>query len=170
MYDMARRINLTVNDDLDRGYMNSAAIWAKETGKTKALDQLATKERDSYNNVVRNVEKEVNNILGKYGNKKIEGHATAAPSMVNSILNSTETGGAAYYLEDVSYGPKTKSDNDAVKTAKNIVAKLSLRNGKNKAWHLIDAVENCGLSDKDFSDMSDSDWKKLSAELTRLDN
>lgn len=167
MRDLALRVNTNVYDDTDQGYMNSIGVWAKETGKDKVLNKLAKEESDAYKVMEDNVKSKVSDLLGKYGDKKIQGHATASSTMVNAIINSKDSY-VSQYLDDASWGPKTDSEKASVKTAKSIVAKLSIGKGKNRAWNLMKAVENCGLDDVDFRDMSDSDWRKLSNELSRL--
>lgn len=168
MDSMASRIIGSMYDDLDQGYMNSAAIWAHETGKTNAITKLSRKEADVYKRFEDDVKNEVNNMLDKYGNKKIEGHSTLASKMVNSILNSSTESMPYGIADDASQGPRTKNEADSIKVAKNIVGKLSLGKGKNNAWYLHDAIEKCGLSNTDFRDMTNSDWQKLSSELSKM--
>lgn len=61
---------------------------------------------------------------------------------------------------------KTKKD---YAEAKNISKKLSKSCGNTDGWdYLNQAIENLGLSDTELSNMSQSDWDKVNAEVNRL--
>ena len=169
METLAQNIWFYANEDGDQGYMNSVSVWSKENGKD---DKLVSLERD-YDRAHREyydaLKSSVNDMLGEYGDTKIKGHTTASYALTSSLLNSGTNGMYAnYYISDISNKPYTKNERESVDKAKRIVALLNISSKGNKTWNIVEAVENVGLSDTNFEDMSDSDWAKLSKELSAL--
>ena len=157
------------NEDGDQGYMNSVSVWADEHNKTKELDALAGQYKNAWNDYHFAVKDSVNNLLGKYGDERVKGHATASVTMTNAIVNaSTDKLYANYLADEATQGPTTSRERAAVSEAKRVVAALSIGSKGNSTWSIVEAVENAGLENKSFDEMSDADWQRLSKELKAL--
>lgn len=157
-------------EDGDQGRVNSLSIFTNETGKFDKAVNLMKKHSDAYDEYQKAGNDAVKEILGDYADMpatptSIKGY-TVGKSMVDHMLNSDTKGLYQDYraYEGTSWKNPTKEEKEAVDQAKKIVSKIDLSKG---TWGIVEAVENAGLSDVDFKDMTDADWKKLNAELSK---
>ena len=180
MKDLSQEIFFYNCSDGDPSGINSRSVYIRETGKLDAAAKLSEKyfaRRDEYEKYCKDM---VDELLGECSNVVISNKSsyTVGESLTNSLVSSNT---AKHIYEWMSYdsldwyqGAKgsvwersDKQVDDAVKEAKSVVAKINFSNSKS-SWYLQEAVEKAGLSDVDYKDMTDAQWKRLNEELARL--
>lgn len=172
MEELAQDIWFYANEDGDQGSWNSTAIYAVDKKIPKeTLNDLYKKQNDAKNNLHETLKQEASNLFGKYSDKQITGYATAGQSLAVQLLREFDKDRyvSHYFLSDAIEGYKWASDQKStIRQAKSIIAKLGIADGKKSSWSIVEAVQNAGLSNKPFNQMTDADWLAISKELDKL--
>jgi len=173
MDDLSWASFMGIFEDGQQSDKTAHSMYADEHGLAKRCSEIDQKHSDLYKETINKVRDSMDEALGEVGQKSINKDKPEAASIsymcANQKLNATDSP----YLYEASNGADavhfTDKDRENFKEAKRIASKID-GGGKNENnwWYLREAVENLGMETKIASEMSDSDWKKINAEIAKI--
>lgn len=170
MGDLGRGAWLYLFEDLNQGYANAESLYTRyeKNIDKKEIDYL-------YDKLHNNKDLHKENIQYLKDNKALSQINDSQLLMLvrkNEGNNPNNKTGAYWDLynaadDSVQNGNKER---DAYKEAKKVAQKLNKSCGNDdNGWNWLNkAIENLGMDDIDYEDMTQADWDKLNAEVNRL--
>lgn len=167
-----------VLDDGQQSPINAYSIYASKNNLETKVNDLQVRSIDSYKWSDEDAAEKIINAFTDVGIDDIpvyEKHPTIlASKRIIDALNDVYyddwnyTNGG-WYLEAASHA-KSFSDKDKSNIDKSLkyVSKIKDAGDQNTWWYVSEAVENLGLSSTKLKNLTDSDWKRINAEIKDL--
>jgi hypothetical protein len=181
--DVAAAIHMGVYEDGQQGPINAYTAYAFDKNIDDKYSDLV-KEYTTINNSLRkDSEKIVESELEKFGDisfKNEYGVDRKAKDLGWRVVGDMMrkelgTGLTSVYqgemLEWNDYKKYTDYAKDCIKQSKDIMSKFKIDPNSTEGggwWNVNKAIENLGMSGMKCSDMTQSDWDKINAEIARL--
>lgn len=191
--DFKKVDDLTLRDVCDAAYMgifedggqssiNGRSMYTYKFGLEKKCYELFNKGQTSYNEAKKAAADILDVAINKVNTTTIKPYEAARESlgnvlarrMVYSHYDDWASTSGLYLLNDCLFAKNfTSEDKSAIAKAEKIASNLhnthdSSSMSKN-TWYLLNqAVENLGLSNEKAMGLSQSDWDKINAEISRL--
>ena len=171
MGDLGRGAWLYLFEDLNQGYANAESLY---TRYEKNIDKKEI--NDLYTKLYENKDLHKENIQYLKDNNKALSQVNDAQLLMlvrknekNNPNNKTNAYWDLYNAADDSVQNGNK-ERDAYKEAKKVAQKLNKSCGNDdNGWNWLNkAIENLGMDDIDYKNMTQADWDKLNAEVNRL--
>lgn len=168
-----------VLEDGQQSYINAYSMYALKYGLQDKVDDLYNRSYESYKNTRAMATDVINQGLAEVGADELKaysrnGNYRVGPALVDHIMNSNKYGkwedtSGSFYLNDASWASKaTEQDKQNISKAENYVRKINKANDANTWWYIGEAAENLGMSSTKLSNMSQSDWDRINAEIRKL--
>ena len=170
MGELGRGAWLYLFEDLNQGYANAESLYARyeKNIDKKEIDDLYTKLYENKDLHKENIQylKDNNKALSQVNDAQLL-------MLVRKNEDNSHKNNNAYWDlynaadDSVQNGNKER---DAYKEAKKVAQKLNKSCGNDdNGWNWLNkAIENLGMDDVDYKDMTQADWDKLNAEINRL--
>ena len=164
--------------DGNQSTVNAYSMYTYKHGLEDKVKDLGHKAFDVQNDYQKKAEEYIQEAFNEVGGQKLTAFSTgsqvsAASHLVYRLMQSMdknwEDTSGAWYLEEASYAidfsDKQKQD---IKKAEKLAANLHNNKDKN-TWDLLArAVDNLGLTYVKANDLTNSDWKRINAEIDKL--
>lgn len=171
MQDLGWMTFMGVYEDGQQGEINAYSMYAHEKGIHDEVKDLYKRSEDAGKVAESKCEDLMKNSLKDAG---VDDESATNISRnlqwkkkINLEKGKWDEIGGNYFLymasHALNYG---QSESKSMEKAKNILGHFD-KNPKNW-WYLTEAIENLGMSDMSVDEMTDSDWKKLNAEVVEL--
>lgn len=171
MGDLGRGAWLYLFEDLNQGYANAESLYTRyeKNIDKKEIDYLYDKLHNNKDLHKENIQylKDNNKALSQINDSQLL--MLVRKNEGNNPNNKTGAYWDLYNAADDSVQNGNK-ERDAYKEAKKVAQKLNKSCGNDdNGWNWLNkAIENLGMDDIDYEDMTQADWDKLNAEVNRL--
>lgn len=159
-------------EDGQQSNLTKYSMYADEKNLGKKCVDIDSKYTEYYKDTQSKCKKAISDALGEVGNESVNPEKENGWS-INEALTTYKMDSIKspylYEAMDGSYAETfTSLDRQNIKDAKELSSKVYGGGKDANGWYYLhDAAENLGLDQTKVSDMSDSDWKRLNAEIKK---
>lgn len=164
-------------EDGQQSSINARSMYALKNGlvdKCAEMEERGTKQyKDLKENVSAKLDEALQQVgMTEYTNPNGVTRKTSdylADHMYNRYDDDWESTHGYYYMHDAAESKRfDNNDKKNIAKAENFASKLKNNHDENTWYLLAEAAENLGMQDLKAKDMTDSDWKRLNAEIAKL--
>lgn len=177
--DIGHAAFMGVFEDGQQSSINAYSMYAYKNNIVDDAVKLGRRAVESENKCQKNAKKIIQDSLDKVGGQNLAAYktnpdASAASILVQHMLDSDmfddwESTSGSWYLDQASFAVNfTEKDKSSIRSAEKIAKNLR-NNTDGNTWYLLnEAAENLGMSYMKASEMTQSDWDRINAEIARI--
>lgn len=177
--DIGSAAFMGIFEDGQQSTINAYSMYAYKNNivdDTVKLGRRAVETQEKYRN---NAKRIIQDSLDQVGGQNLAAYkrnpnASAAGELVQHMLSSAKFGdwkstSGLWYLDEASFAVNfTEKDKSSIRSAEKIAKNLR-NNTDGHTWYLLnEAAENLGMSYMKASEMTQSDWDRINAEIARI--
>lgn len=164
-------------EDGQQSPINARSMYALKNGLADKCAEMEERGNKQYKDLKENVSAKLDEGLSQVGvneyknqlgvTRKMSDYLTS--HMYNRYDDDWDSTHGYYYMSDAAHSKTFDiTDKKCIEKAENFASKLKNNHDENTWYLLAEASENLGMQDLRAQDMTDSDWKRLNAEIAKL--
>lgn len=177
--DIAAAAFMGVFEDGQQSFINAYSMYAYKNNIIDDTVKLGRRAVETQEKCRNNAKKIIQDSLDQVGGQNLAAYkrnpnASAAGELVQHMLSSDKFGdwkstSGLWYLDQASFAVNfTEKDKSSIRSAEKIAKNLR-NNTDGNTWYLLNkAAENLGMSYMKASEMTQSDWNRINAEIARI--
>lgn len=177
--DIGHAAFMGIFEDGQQSTINAYSMYAYKNNIVDDTVKLGRRAVETQEKCRNNAKRIIQDSLDQVGGQNLAAYkrnpnASAAGELVQHMLSSAKFGdwkstSGLWYLDEASSAVNfTEKDKSSIRSAEKIAKNLR-NNTDGNTWYLLnEAAENLGMSYMKASEMTQSDWDRINAEIARI--
>ena len=177
--DIGHAAFMGIFEDGQQSTINAYSMYAYKNNIVDDTVKLGRRAVETQEKCRNNAKRIIQDSLDQVGGQNLAAYkrnpnASAAGELVQHMLSSDKFGdwkstSGLWYLDEASFAANfTEKDKSSIRSAEKIAKNLR-NNTDGNTWYLLnEAAENLGMSYMKASEMTQSDWDRINAEIARI--
>lgn len=177
--DIGHAAFMGIFEDGQQSTINAYSMYAYKNNIVDDTVKLGRRAVETQEKCRNNAKRIIQDSLDQVGGQNLAAYkrnpnASAAGELVQHMLSSAKFGdwkstSGLWYLDEASSAVNfTEKDKSSIRSAEKIAKNLR-NNTDGHTWYLLnEAAENLGMSYMKASEMTQSDWDRINAEIARI--
>lgn len=177
--DIGHAAFMGIFEDGQQSTINAYSMYAYKNNIVDDTVKLGRRAVETQEKCRNNAKRIIQDSLDQVGGQNLAAYkrnpnASAAGELVQHMLSSAKFGdwestSGLWYLDEASFAVNfTEKDKSSIRSAEKIAKNLR-NNTDGHTWYLLnEAAENLGMSYMKASEMTQSDWDRINAEIARI--
>ena len=177
--DIGHAAFMGIFEDGQQSTINAYSMYAYKNNIVDDTVKLGRRAVETQEKCRNNAKRIIQDSLDQVGGQNLAAYkrnpnASAAGELVQHMLSSDKFGdwkstSGLWYLDEASFAVNfTEKDKSSIRSAEKIAKNLR-NNTDGNTWYLLnEAAENLGMSYMKASEMTQSDWDRINAEIARI--